>query len=126
MRGGLGFTLVEALLSIVIVGFMAAVMSGLYISGLQTLDAGNERMLIDSALRSRMELLLSEKFDQLASGSETVTVNGQNYTLVWEVANMDLDGDAAPEATAKAIKMALEGQTLVTLVVDREGKVGKI
>ena len=126
MRGGLGFTLVEALLSIVIVGFMAAVMSGLYISGLQTLDAGNERMLIDSALRSRMELLLSEKFDQLASGSETVTVNGQNYTLVWEVANMDLDGDAAPEATAKAIKMALEGQELEILVVDREGKVGKI
>ena len=126
LRGGLGFTLVEALLSIVILGFMAAVMSGLYISGLQTLDAGNERILLDSQLRSRMEFLISENFDQLAGGSETVTINGTDYTVTWTVTAADLDGDAAPEPTAKQITVTLEDRTLTAIVADHETRLGKI
>ena len=121
-----GFTLTEALLSIVVLGYATAVMTGLYHSGLQALDAQGERQLLDSQLRSRMELLLSDKFDQLADGSETVTVNGVDYTISWAVANVDLDGDDVPEATAKQINMALGDHTLTTIVVDHEGKIGKL
>jgi prepilin-type N-terminal cleavage/methylation domain-containing protein len=121
-----GFTLVEALLSIVILGLMASVMTGVYFSGLQALEVQGERMLLDSALRSRMELLLSEKFDQLASGTDTATVTGQNYTITWTVATVDLNGDATPEPTAKQVTVTLEGRSLTTIVVDNEDRVGKI
>ena len=105
---------------------MASVMTGVYFSGLQALEVQGERMLLDSALRSRMELLLSEKFDQLASGTDTATVTGQNYTITWTVATVDLNGDATPEPTAKQVTVTLEGRSLTTIVVDNEDRVGKI
>ena len=105
---------------------MAAIVSGLYASGLQALDVREERGLLDSHLRSRMERLISLKFGQLASGSDTVTVSGQDYTVSWTVATVDLDGDSTPETTAKQIDISLAGKTLTTIVVDHEGKVGKL
>ena len=129
VRRGLGFTLVEALLSIVIVGFMASVMSGLYISGLQTLDAGNERMLFDSQLRSRMEQLISTKFELIEGDSEDVTVNGQTFKIKWKVGKFDLDGDSEKEDDAKEIWVYLnhdKDHGLKMIVVDHAGKVGKI
>ena len=121
-----GFTLVEALLSIVILALMASVMTGLYISGLQALDVQAERALLDSHLRSRMERLLSETFTQIATGSETITVNGQDHTIDWTVIGVDLDGDTVPEPTAKQVTVTLAGRSLTTIVVDHEGKVGKL
>jgi prepilin-type N-terminal cleavage/methylation domain-containing protein len=121
-----GFTLVEALLSVVVLAVMATVVSAMYISGLQALDVQADRAMLDSQLRSRMEFLLSEEFGQLADGSATVTVSGQDYTISWTIANVDLDGDATPEPSAKQITVTLGGRSLTTLVVDPEGKVGKI
>ena len=118
--------MVEAVLSIVVLGFSATVVTGFYISGLQALAAQNERALLDSALRSKMEELLSQKFDQLAGGSSSVTVNGQSHTITWLVANVDLDGDTNPESTAKDLNVTLEGRTLTTIVVDNEGLLGKL
>ena len=83
-------------------------------------------MLLDSHLRSRMEWLLSHPFDQLSAGSEVVTVNGKNYTIDWSVDLTDLDGDATPEPTAKLITVSADGRSLTTLVVDNEGRLGKI
>ena len=125
-KGNSGFTLVEALLSLVILALMASVMTGLYFTGLQTLEAGGERMMLDSHLRSKMEELVSMKFDQLADGSDTVAVNGRDYARAWTVVNVDLDGDAIPESTAKQFTVTLAGQSLTTLVVDNEGRLGKI
>ena len=105
---------------------MASVMSGLYISGLQTLEAGADRMMLDSQLRSKMEELISTKFDQLAGGSDTVTVNGSGHTRAWTVTNVDLDGDSSPEPTAKLIEVKIGDWSLTTIVVDNEGRVGKI
>jgi hypothetical protein len=86
-------------------------------------------MLIDSQLRSRMEVLVSTDFDMLANGSEVVTVNGQNFTVNWNIAPIDLDGDSNPEPTAKQVSVSiteLPNRSLITILVDHEGKVGKI
>lgn len=110
----------------VILALAASVMSGLYFSGLRSLAAQDTRVLLDSALNSRMELLLSMKFDQLAGGAGTVTVNGQDFALTWTVATVDLDGDATPEPAAKQLTVSLDGRNLTTIVVDHGGAVGKL
>ena len=121
-----GFTLVEALLSVVILGLIAAGISAPYISGLQSLEVQADRMLLDSHLRGRMEALIGLPFDQIIPGTESVTVRGNNYTIEWTVTLEDLGGDPNPEANAKRITVSVFDRTLITIVVDHEGKVGKI
>ncbi len=124
-----GFTLVEALLSVVLLALIAAGITAPFISGLQSLDLQDDRMLLDSPLRSRLEVLIGTDFGTLSNGSEVVTVNGQNYTITWTVVNVDLDGDATSEPNVKHIGVSVTevpGRSLTTIVVDHEGRVGKI
>jgi Tfp pilus assembly protein PilV len=124
-----GFTLVEALLSVVLLGLMVTGIASLYVSGLQSLNTRDNYILLDSALRSRMEVLVGTDFASLSPGSEVITVNGQNHTINWSVVSIDLDGDSNPEPNAKQLTVAmtgLSGRTLTTIVVDHEGRVGKI
>ncbi len=61
--------------------------------------------------------------------TETVIVNGQDYTLTWTVVNVDLDGDLTPEPNAKQVTVSVTevpGRSLTTIIVDHEGRVGKI
>ena len=125
-RSKAGLTLAEALIAIVVLAFTAVVVSGLYTSGLDALEAQNTRALCDSQLRSRMERLIAQKFDQLANGSEAITVGGTNYTVAWTVVTVDLDGDSTPEPTAKQITVTLDGRSLTTIVVDHEDVVRKL
>ena len=129
LRTTKGFTLVEVLLSVALLGLMVPAIGALYVSGLQSLDRQDDRMLLDSELRSRMEVLVSTDFDALAGGSEMITVNGQNFTVTWNVAPMDLDGDTNPEPTAKQVTVSiteLPDRSLTTILVDHEGRLGKI
>lgn len=121
-----GFTLVEALLSLVIVGVAASIMSALYISGTQALDVQARRVLIDSGLRGKMEWLVSLRFSQLVNGSGSVTVNGQACPIAWTAQNVDLDGDGTAEPSAKQVSVTIEGRTLTTIIVNNEGKVGNV
>lgn len=121
-----GFTLVEALISTVVLALAAVTMVALYSSGLQALEAQGERAVLDGYLRSRMEQLISTKFGQLVNGSETVTVDGANDTIQWTVVNVDLNGDSIPESDAKQITVTLGERSLTTIVVDSSGKVGKL
>ncbi|MCH8194146.1 MAG: prepilin-type N-terminal cleavage/methylation domain-containing protein [Planctomycetes bacterium] len=121
-----GFSLVEVLLSLVVLALAASIMSSLYVSGMQTLAAQDRRVLLDSALSSRMELLLSTKFASMNTGTGTVTVGGQDYTIAWDVTLVDLDGDSVPEASAKQVIVTLDGRSLTTIVVDNGGAVGKL
>ena len=124
-----GFTLVEALLSVALLGLMVTGIVTLYASGLQSLSTQDNRMLLDSALRSRMEVLVGTNFGALSDDSMVVTVNGQNYTIAWTVVNVDLDGDLTPEPNAKQVTVSiteLPDRSLTTIVVDNEGRVGKI
>ena len=124
-----GFTLVEVVLSVVILALMVSGISALYFSGFQSLDMEDDRMLLDSRLRGQMERLVGRPFDGLSGGSEVVTVKGQNYTISWTVMSADLDGDATPESNAKQVTVSVAGMpdcTLTTILVDNEGRVGKI
>ena len=129
LRTTKGFTLVEALLSVALLGLMVTGITTLYVSGLQSLDGQGDCMLLDSELRSRMEVLVSTDFGALSDDSEVVTVNGQNYTIAWTVMNADLDGDLTPEPNAKQVTVSiteLPDRSLTTILVDNEGRVGKI
>ncbi|MBT8364230.1 MAG: prepilin-type N-terminal cleavage/methylation domain-containing protein [Deltaproteobacteria bacterium] len=124
-----GFTLVEVLLSAALLGLMVTGIATLYASGLQSLNNQDDRMLLDSALRSRMEVLVGTNFTALSPGSEVVNVNGQNYTINWNVVSIDLDGDSNPEPNAMQVTVSiaeLPDRSLTTILVDNEGGVGKI
>lgn len=124
-----GFTLTEAMMSMVILAVMAMGISMVFFSGLKSLDQQDEHMLLASQLRSQMEWLLSQPFDSISSGSQEITVKSQNHTLTWTVTTVDLNQDAKEEANAKQITVfmaGLTGYSLTTLVVDHEGKVGKL
>lgn len=124
-----GFTLVEALFSVVLLGIIATAIAVPYISGFQSLEVQADRMLLDCRLRSRMEVLVGTDFGSLTDSSEVVTVNGANYTISWTVVNLDLDGDLIPEPNAKQVTVSiteLPDRSLTTILVDNEGGVGKI
>ncbi len=119
----------EVLVSVALLGLMASGISALYLSGFQSLDAQDDRMLLDSRLRSRMEVLVGTDFASLSDGSEGVTVNGQNYTINWTIVSIDLDGDSNPESNAKQVTVSVagvSGRSLTTIIVDHEGRLGKI
>jgi prepilin-type N-terminal cleavage/methylation domain-containing protein len=123
-----GFTLVEAMLSVVILGLLAATMGTVYSSANQSLAVQTDHMLLDSALRSRMEFLMGTPFgdlDALDGDSE----NFGNYQIVTAVVPKDLDGDGNTEATAMQVTVSvtgMSGNSLTTIRVDHEGDVGKI
>jgi len=124
-----GFTLIEVLVSVVILGIIATAITFPYISGLGSMDVQARRILMDSHLRSRMEVLVGTDFDLLSSGSEVVTINGENYTINWTVTPIDLDGDGNTETDAVQVTVsepAATDQSLTTILVDNQGKTGKI
>ena len=125
-----GFTLVEALLSVALLALVASTIGASYITGLQSLDLQHEDILLDSMLRSRMEVLLSTKPATLSNGSETVTVKGETYTISWTIVPYDIDGDATPESDAWWIELKVDElaakHTLHTIVVDNQGRIGKV
>ena len=120
------FSLAEALLSLLLLQLVAVVAVGLFCSGLQSAEQNADWILLDSHARSRMEWLIAEDFDTLAGGSDVVDVNGQNYSVTWTVATVDLDGDATPELTAKQINVSVGGRSLTTIVIDTSDRLTKI
>ena len=124
-----GFTLVEALFSVALLGLMASGITTMYISGLQSLEAQSDRALLESRLRGRMEELVGRQFDLVTSGTTNVTVRGTNYTINWTAAPFDINGDAVPDSTAKLVTLSVAGITdlsLTTILVNYEDNVGKI
>ncbi|MDF1590188.1 MAG: prepilin-type N-terminal cleavage/methylation domain-containing protein [Desulfobacterales bacterium] len=129
LKSPTGFTLIEALIAVALLAIVAVGISAPYISGFQALDAQAESMLLDSRLRSKMEELVSTNFGSLSSSFETVTVNGQSFTITWTVVPVDLDGNTIPEPSAVRITVSVTqrpNHSLTTIRVDNEGRVGKI
>lgn len=125
-RSTAGFTLVEALISAVVLALAATAMASLYYGGILAMETQSVQTVLDGYLRSRMEWHISQKLDRIASGSETITVGGKSYTLQWTVSNKDLNGDLVPEPDAKEVTVTVGGRSLSTIIVDNRGKVTKI
>ena len=124
-----GFTLIEALIAVALLAIVAVGISAPYISGFQALDVQAESMLLDSRLRSRMEVLIGTDFASLSSSSEMVTVNGQSFTIAWSVVPADLDGDTIAEPTAVRVTVSVAQRPnhfLTTIRVNNEGRVDKV
>ena len=124
-----GFTLTEVLISVLLLGILASAFTVPFISGAQSLVVQADRMLLDSRLRSEMEVLISRPFiDVLTEGSHTgtVTVSGETLPFEWDAVLIDLDGDSNPEPNAMQITVEVGGHTLTTIVVDNERRIGKI
>jgi len=120
-RGRRGATLVEAMLCIVLLGLTAAGISGLYASGLRSIEGGVDTVLLDSRLRSTMEALIARPFaDVLAegSGTEVVAIAVGQPALTWIAVPYDLDGDGTEEADAMRITVTAGGRALSMVVVD--------
>jgi len=114
-------TLLEAMLSIVLLGLTASGISALYVTGLQSLQESDTRMLLDGQLRSQMELLVAQPFETLqttGSGSSSVTVDSRTYTASWTATSYDVDGNGTADPTALLIVVTLEGSSLSLLRVD--------
>ena len=129
LKSPAGFTLVEALIAVALLALVAVGISAPYISGFQALDVQAESMLLDSRLRSRMEVLVGTSFESLSSSSEIVTVNGQNFTISWTVVPADLDGDTFTEPTAVRVTVSVTQRpthSLTTIRINNENKVGKL
>ena len=113
-------------MAVVIFALMAGVLASLYAAGLQNLAARDDGVVLDSALRSQMEILLSEKFSEVSSGTSTVSVRGTDYTMTWTVTGFDVDGDANLEPDAKQLTVSLANRSLTTLYVDHAGALGTL
>ena len=124
-----GFTLIEVLLSVVFLGLLSVGVATVYSSGQQSLDEQADRMLLDGQLRSRMELLVATDFSALSGESEVVTVRGEDYTIAWTVALVDLDDESTPESDAKQVTVSLSGvsnRSLTTILVNNQGRMGRL
>ncbi len=124
-----GFTLVEALFSVAILGLVASCVTLMYSAGLQSLDAQSDRVLLESRLRGRMEELVGRQFDLVTSGATNVTVRGTDYTINWTAAPFDINGDTTPDSTAKLVTLSVAELTdlsLTTILVNNLAMVGKI
>jgi hypothetical protein len=107
--------------SIVVLGLAAAAIGQAFTSAHAAVAARLERAQIDNTLQSLMEILQATPFADLAGGSQNVTICGQTVTLSWMVAATDLNGDAAPESSARLITATLGGRTLRCVVTDHTG-----
>jgi len=124
-----GFTLIEALLSVVLLGLIASGIATLFASGLDAADSQAQRMLLDSALRSRMEAFLGLNYSQLRSLSLLISVDGQTYTMDVAVTSIDLDSDTIVESDAVQLTLSIVEEpacSLTTIIVDDGGAVRKI
>jgi len=118
-----GFTLIEALLSSVIIAVCVMAVSTAFYGGLQNLRDEGRILEIVNYAEGQMDELIATDFAGVVSGSDTVTVQGKTLNKQWVVAPYDVDGDAVPESDAKLIVVTIDNVELSTLLVDSAGQV---
>ena len=125
-----GFTLLEALLAIATLAIMAAAISLVSSTALQSIDSQSSSMLLQGRLRSQMEALAHAPVASLSRGSNTVSVvsNGSSnaYVCTWSVIPVDMDGDANVEPDARQVTVSLGGESLTMILVDHNGQLEKL
>lgn len=117
-----GFTLIESLIALMVLGLMAVFIVGLYSASLQNIQSQRERMETDALLRGKVEELLATSFNELPENevSKDYTVRGTIYTLSWKAPILNISGDSNPQKDIKEITVkigtpALGFRSLITL-----------
>jgi prepilin-type N-terminal cleavage/methylation domain-containing protein len=121
-----GFSLIEAIIALVLVLMIASVATGIYGGGMLAARQSIENQQALDAMRNQMELLLATQFASLANGQSQVTIGGRPRTLSWQVATIDIDDDGNVDIGAKQISVTLEGRTLRTLATDGKSMTRKL
>ena len=85
-----GLTLVEVLVSILIVGAAAAALASAFSTGLMALRATRETTLVLNAAQQEIEKMRNSSFDTIATHSFSVPALNTNGSLVRETAGTDL------------------------------------
>lgn len=122
-----GFTLIEAMLSLMILGITVSGTAVLLNNGLLSLQESEELLQVQSAARSQLETLISRPFgDVLAEGSggRVISLDKRTYDLAWTATNHDMDGDGFVETDAMLLKVSAGGSTLRMIVVDHGDDLG--
>lgn len=119
MRTSRGFTLLEAIILIVVLSIIAVGMGTALQAIARTPTEADAQVAIGNALTDRMEALRGTAFDSLSVGTtnDEVTINGTAYTRTATVALFDADGDGTADADCKQLTVTMGGQTVRTLVV---------
>jgi prepilin-type N-terminal cleavage/methylation domain-containing protein len=118
-----GFTLIEAMLSSVILAVCVMAVSTAFYGGLQNLRDEGRMLEIMNYAEGKMDELIATDFAGVVSGSDNVTVQAISVPRQWSVTSYDVDGDAVPESDAKLIVVTIEDVELATLLVDSAGEV---
>jgi prepilin-type N-terminal cleavage/methylation domain-containing protein len=118
-----GFTLIEALLSSVVIAVCVMAVSAAFYGGTQNLRDEARILEIVSHAEGKMDELISTEFAGVVSGSDTVAVQKDTVTIEWSATSYDVDGDAVPESDVKLIVVTIEDVELSTLLVDSAGQV---
>jgi prepilin-type N-terminal cleavage/methylation domain-containing protein len=110
-----GFTLIEAMVVLVILSIIS-VAASVGLAGICRGPYADETQLaISNALVDKMETLKGTAYASLASGSDTVTLNGKSYTRTWTVANANPNG-SGNQTSFDQVSVTIGSQTITTWI----------
>jgi Tfp pilus assembly protein FimT len=118
-----GFTLVEALLSCVVIAVCVMAVSAAMYGGLQNLHDEARMLELVNYAAGKVDELIATDFARLSGGTDNVTVRGEQVSRKWQVTACDVDGNPGVESDAKLIVVTVGGVKLKTLLVDSAGRV---
>ena len=70
----------------------------------------------------KMDELMATDFASITSGSDQVTVDGENVMRQWQATSVDVDGNPGVEADVKLVVVAVDDVEFTTIVVDSAGQ----
>ncbi len=107
VKNSRGFTLLEILVSIVLLGLGVAALASLQVSNIKNTGFNKNASIATGLAQKRVETLKNSDFDTIASNSEGVTEQGM--TVSWTV---DTVGTTPNRYKDVAVTVAWEGQSV--------------
>ncbi len=121
--GQRGFTLIEALLSTMIISVSVMAVSAAFYGGFENLrDEGRLLEKVNHAT-GKMDELIATEFSSIANGSDLVTVGGEQIQRQWQATPADVDGNPGVEQDARIVVVRVDDIKFTTIVVDSAGQV---
>jgi len=118
-----GFTLIEALLSTVIIAVSVMAVSAAFYGGFENLrDEGRLLEKVNHAT-GKMDELIATEFTIITSGTDQVNVGGEQIQRQWQATPTDVDGNPGVEQDAKLVVVRVDDVEFMTIVVDSAGQV---